>query len=106
MDKSYFWTVILCLGVATLTIRSSFFFLYSKISIPEKLKKSFTYIPAAVLPALVTPAVFSHQGSIALLGGHERVLALCLAALICYFTKNVFITVASGLGLLFLITQL
>ena len=57
----------------------------------------------AILPALVVPSVFFHQGNVELLQGHERIIALLFATLVSYKTKSVILTVVAGLSSLFLI---
>ncbi len=103
MNSSYFWTTVFLLGFVTLMIRVSFFYLYSYIKIPNRVKRSLGFIPVAVLPALVAPAAFMHQGDVVSLGGHERVLALFMALFVSYRTKNVFATIFSGIVFLYLI---
>jgi branched-subunit amino acid transport protein len=103
VSRLYFWQNVIFLGVATLMIRASFFYLYSYISIPRRVKSALRSIPMAVLPALTAPAVFFHKGEVLSLGGYERPLALVLALLVCYKTKNVFVTVLSGLVFLYVI---
>jgi branched-subunit amino acid transport protein len=105
MDNQYFWTSIIGLGIGTLLIRVSFFFLLGKIQIPKKVERAFAYIPAGVLPALVGPSVVLHKGSIHVLAGHERFLALIIATIACYLTKSVLVAIITGLGSLFAITM-
>lgn len=97
MDKAYFWSLVFCMSLGTIGIRSSFFFLYSRLEIPESLQKIFTYIPAAVLPALILPGVVYHQGSVDSILGKERLLALCVAVVICFVSKNVLLTIVCGM---------
>jgi branched-subunit amino acid transport protein len=106
MNNEYFWTSIIGLSIGTLLIRVSFFFLLGKIKIPKRMENAFAYIPAAVLPALVGPSVVLHSGSISTLGGHERLLALVIATIACYFTKSVLVAIVTGLGSLYAITML
>ena len=106
MDNQYFWVSIIGLSVGTLLIRVSFFFLLGKIKISKKVEKAFAYIPAAVLPALVGPSVVLHQGSVQVLGGYERLLALTIATIACYVSKSVLVAIITGLGSLFAITIL
>jgi len=103
MMRSYFWQNIILLGLGTLLLRASFFYLYSYITIPDRFKSVLSFIPLAVLPALATPAVFFHKGEVLSLGGYERFLAFTLALLVCYKTKNVFVTIFSGLVFLYFI---
>jgi branched-subunit amino acid transport protein len=102
IDKMNFWNVILFLGMGTLAIRVSFFFLLSKIKINPIIRKGFTYIPVAVLPALIGPSVVLHKGTIEFLYGHERLASLIVATLACFFSKSVLIAIITGLTSLYL----
>lgn len=104
MNSHYLWTCIIGLSLGTFLIRVSFFYLYSYLNISKKTEKIMSYIPAAILPALFIPAVFFHKGHIDIIGGYERLLVLLIAALVCYKTKNMFITILFGLFVLFGIT--
>jgi branched-subunit amino acid transport protein len=106
VDKSNFWSIIITLGIGTLCIRASFFFLYSYIKISPRIKKAFSFIPAAVLPALVIPSVVFHQGQVELFAGHERVIALLIATVVSYKTQSVLFTVVTGIASLFALNSL
>jgi branched-subunit amino acid transport protein len=68
-------------------------------------KEVLSFIPAAILPAMIAPMVFFHQGEVVFLAGKERLAVLILATLVCYYTKNMLITIGFGLALLYLLTQ-
>ena len=104
IESSYFWQSIFFLSFGTLIIRGSFIFMSDKIIIPERIKELFAFIPAAVLPALITPMVFFHQGEVDLLLGKERFFILVVSTVVCYFTKSMMATVIFGLSLLYFIS--
>ena len=104
MDRFSFWVVVVFLAIGTLSIRSSFFFLYSRLKISSSLRRSFSYIPAAVLPALVFPSVVFHEGTVDMIMNKERLLALILATVACYVSRSVVLTIVTGLMSLFLMT--
>ncbi len=99
----YFWTNILMLGLGTFAIRYSIVSISGKIQITDSARELFSYIPAAVLPALVAPMVFFHEGSVAWLAGKERALVLVLTTAICALTRSTLVTILFGLvGLYFI----
>jgi branched-subunit amino acid transport protein len=106
IDSLYFWTVVLFLSLGTISIRSSFVIASSKFTLSNETKKLFSYIPAAILPAIITPMVVFHQGSIEALYGKERFFILILATLVSYVTKSMITTVGFGLIALYVLTQL
>lgn len=103
-SQSYFWLNILAIAVGTLMIRGSLIALSQKVRINERTKEIFSFIPAAILPAFIGPAVFFHQGQVSWLYEKERLVVLALATVVCYFFRNTLITVVFGLATLYLIT--
>lgn len=102
MNLQYFWMSIIPLGIGTFLIRSCAIYLSNKIMITDRVKEIFSFIPAAILPALVAPMVFYYKGTNDLFFHKERLFALLIAL---YFTikfKNIFISILSGLLALYL----
>lgn len=98
IDARYFWTNILLLAAGTYAIRCSWVALAGRYSVSPRARAVFPYIPAAVLPALVAPAVFLHRGQVASLHGKERLLAALVATVVCFFTRNTLLTILAGLA--------
>ncbi|MEC9281209.1 MAG: AzlD domain-containing protein [Bdellovibrionota bacterium] len=106
MNEKYFYICIFLLALGTYSIRFSFVGFSKKISLNDQFKKILSYIPAAVLPAMITPMVFFHKGEVANLAGKERFVALVFASVLCFFWRNMLVSLVSGLGLLYILTQL
>ena len=104
IDSNYFLNIVLALAVGTIFIRGSIIFLSSKIEISNRAKQILSFIPAAILPALIAPLVFFHQGKVPLLLGKERLVVLTLSAVVCYLTRNTLLTILFGLISLYLVT--
>ena len=102
----YLWKAVLPLGIGTLLIRCSFIFLGDKIKLSPFMRELFTYIPAAVLPALALPMVFFHEGIVSIINGKERLYAFLIAIIVSFASKNILITIVIGLGILFLFQSL
>ena len=97
--QTTFWWVAICLGLGTLLIRLSFIHVLDKVRIPERAQAMLAYIPAAVLPALVFPAIFSHADG----GPHpERIIAAAVAAAIAWRFRNMLLTLGAGMATLWL----
>lgn len=105
IEPSYFWSTVSLLALGTMLIRFSVIAVSGKVTISERLKVIFSFIPAAVLPAIIAPMVFFHEGSVNWALGKERLLILILATVVCYKTKSMLATVGFGLVILFLVTQ-
>ena len=100
---NYFWTNIFLLAFGTIGIRFSLIAVSGRIKITDRTKEIFSYIPAAILPALVAPMVFFHQGSVAWLQGKERAVILILSTVVCAITRSTLATIAFGLIALYLL---
>lgn len=105
IDPVYFLIVVAVLTVGTIIIRGSFISLAGKFTINHKLKDLFTYIPAAILPALIIPATYFHQGKVDYLMGKERFVIILASLILAYFVRNTLAIVSFGLILLYLVSN-
>jgi branched-subunit amino acid transport protein len=105
IDTRYFWVNIFAIATGTLMIRGSLIALANQIRISERSKQIFSFIPAALLPAFIAPAVYFHQGKVDWLYGKERLFIVILATGVCYFTRNTLATIVFGLAALYLLTN-
>lgn len=106
IDPGYFWLIVALLTLGTVSIRFSLIAISGKMKVSPRAKELFSYIPAAILPALVAPMVFFHQGSVAWLAGKERAAVLALTTILCAFTKSTLLTILFGLAALYLVHAL
>ena len=95
--------IILAVGAATFTIRVSFFLLSGRMELPEVVRSALQYIPAAVLTALIIPALARNQGVVQLSWQNPRLIAGLLAIGVAYKTKNVLLTLAVGMVVLWVL---
>lgn len=89
------WLAILAIGAGTFAIRASFLYLYDYLDLPPTVERALELVPAAVLSALVAPAVLAPEGSVALAG--PRVPAAVLAVAVAWYTENILATIGVGL---------
>ena len=95
------WGVILAIGVVTYAIRLSFIALFGRVDdVPPRVERALSYVPAAVLAALVFPALVTVQPTVVGTLGQDRVFAGLVAAAVAWRTENVFATIAVGMGAL------
>ena len=106
INTNYFYLNVFLMAVGTLMIRGCFIALSGKMTITPKLRELFTFIPAAIFPALIMPGSFFHQGTVAWLGGKERFIILILSAIACGFIRNTLFVICFGLALLFFVCNL
>lgn len=96
------WALVVLIGVGTWMIRLSFVALFGRVdTIPPTVMRILALIPAAVLAAIVAPALTHSSGSLDL--GTDRFFAGVMAALVAWRTKNVLATIGVGMGALWIL---
>jgi branched-subunit amino acid transport protein len=77
-----------------------------RIGIPPFLERALRFVPAAVLTAVVIPLLFYENGALEVSLGNERLLAGLVAALICWRTRSVPLTLIGGMATLWTLQAL
>ncbi len=100
LEMRSFWLAVALIALGTFALRYSFILVMDMIRLPVAVQRMLRFIPASVLTALVVPAVVFHK----LPGGVEadwrRMAAACLAAVIAWKTRNMPLTIATGMAAL------
>lgn len=91
------WIVILAAGLLTYTIRLSFILLFEKLNIPKWVAAALRFVPPSVLSAIILPELFLENGVLKLVPVNPRLLAGVVAVLIAWRTRNVLLTLLSGM---------
>jgi branched-subunit amino acid transport protein len=97
------WLVIVLAAVGTFALRLSFLALVGRVeSVPPAVEGVLRFVPAAVLAALVVPAVvaLSLDPGPALDYEPTRVVAAGVAAVVAWRTESVLATIAAGMAVL------
>ena len=100
MSDATLWLTILGAGLGTWLLRLSFIELWQWMSVPPLLNRALRYVPPAVLAALVVPALVRSGGVIDLSPDNLRLVAGIVAAAVAWFSRNVLLTLATGMGML------
>jgi branched-subunit amino acid transport protein len=103
MSATSVWLLFLAIGLGTFSLRFSFIYLFGKIQMPDWLRRALRFVPAAVLAALVFPALTHPVGHLDLSLHNFRLLAGLGGALVAWRTRNVLITIAVGMALLWIL---
>jgi branched-subunit amino acid transport protein len=103
MAAPFIWLTIVLAGVLTFLTRLSFFALMDRWEPPYLLKRGLRYVPPAVLSAIVFPELLIQNGALNLAPGNVRLLAGLVAILVGWRTRNVFLTIAAGMGAFYLL---
>lgn len=106
MSPTTLWLTVLGVGLGTYALRLSFIVLWQRLRIPPVVHQALEYVPTAVLAALVLPALLRPEGVVDLSPDNLRLLAGVLAAAVAWFSRNVLLTLATGMGALWLLEWL
>lgn len=94
------WAAVAVVGVGTYALRASFLFAFERVGdVPRRVEVALGMVPAAVLSALVVPAVLAPDGTV-VLAGNGRLVAGAAAALVAWYTESILATIVVGLGVL------
>ncbi|MDB4845629.1 AzlD domain-containing protein [Candidatus Pelagibacter sp.] len=92
------WALIIYCGLITFLTRFSMIALLKKEMFNDRIREVLSYIPSAIFPAIIFPAIFlDNSGSIQIEDNH-KILAGFLAAIVGIFTRNIIATIFSGLA--------
>lgn len=106
LSPATIWWIIAGMAVGTFLLRFSFVLLAGKVEMPEPVQRMLRFVPAAVLSALVFPAMIVRDDAVALHAGNERLLAGAVAALVAIRTRSVVPTIAVGMIALWILEAL
>lgn len=100
IPDNYFYVIVVLMAFGTVAIRGSFIAFSGRITISPKIRTLFTYIPAAIFPALIVPGA-SYSSA-----GLERFYVLIAAAIFCFFVRNTLAVISFGLISLYFLNYL
>ena len=89
--------IIYC-GLITFLTRFSMIALLKKDTFNKKTKIILSYVPSAIFPAIIFPAIFLDNTGLIQLEDNPKILAAIFAMIVGIFTKNIIATIFSGLA--------
>jgi len=84
-------------GIITFLTRFLLVSLIKKNSLTNKTKIVLSYVPSAVFPAIIFPAVFLNLNGQLFIEDNPKIIGAIAAVLVGYFSKNVVTTIILGL---------
>ena len=97
------WMVMILCGLLTFSMRFVMFSDLAPKQIPGWLQEALSFVPVAVLTAIIVPAVIiSPEGGL-MLAGNSKLPAALVAVTAALVTRSVLTTIASGLGSLWVL---
>ena len=97
------WLIIIGMGIITYAIRLSLIVLLGRVDVPVIVQRALRFVPPAVLSAIIFPELLRPGGALDISPGNARLIAGVVAALVAWRTKNVILTIAVGMAVLWLL---
>ena len=92
------WTSIFIAGILTYFTRMSMVTLIAKDIFNENFRKILNYVPSVVFPSIIFPGIFLDDYGTLVAITDPKIYGALTAIVIGYFSRNVIITIISGLA--------
>ena len=97
------WSLIIYCGLITYLTRFSMIALIKKEMFNDRLREILSYVPSAIFPAIIFPAIFLDDSGLFLIDDNPKILAAIIATSVGIFSKSIIATIFSGLAVYWLI---
>jgi branched-subunit amino acid transport protein len=98
------WVVILAVGAINYIARLSFIVFFARRDMPPLLERALRHVPAAMLTAIVVPAVvFVAPGALRLDPGNAKLIAALAAVGVAAWSRSTTLTIVVGMAVLWLV---
>ena len=91
------WALIIYCGLITYLTRFSMIALLKKEMFNDRTREILSYVPSAIFPAIIFPAIFLNNSGFIQLDDNPKILASIIAMIIGILSKNILATIFSGL---------
>ena len=92
------WIVIVVVGALNYLSRLSFIALFARVEVPPMVARALRFVPAAMLTAIVVPAVvFAAPGTLQFSYTNPKLVAALIAALIAWRSRSATATMVGGM---------
>ena len=92
------WALIIYCGLITYFTRFSMIVLLKKEMFNNRVRQVLSYVPTAIFPAIIFPAIFLDNSGSILIENNPKIMAAFIAALIGIFSRSIIATIFSGLA--------
>ena len=92
------WFLIIYCGLITYLTRFSMIALLKKEMFNDRIREVLSYVPSAIFPAIIFPAIFLDSFGSIQLEENPKILASMIAVIIGILTKNIIATIITGLS--------
>ena len=91
------WLSIIIAGIVTYFARMTMVALVSRDMLGDIFKAVLAYVPSAVFPAIIFPAIFINDFGSFVEMNDPKIFGAIVAIIVGYFSKNIIATIVSGL---------
>ena len=91
------WFTIIIAGILTYFMRMTMIVLIDRDMLGDKVKAVLEYVPSAVFPAIIFPAIFINDYGSFVEINDPKIFGAIVAVIVGYFSKNIIATILSGL---------
>ena len=92
------WILIIYCGLITFLTRFSMIALLKKEMFNERIREILSFVPSAIFPAIIFPAIFLDNSGDFQLENNPKIMAAIIAMLIGIVSQNIIATIISGLA--------
>ena len=85
------WALIFYCGIITYLTRFSMIALIKKEMFNDKIREILSYVPSAIFPAIIFPAIFLDEMGTLQLNENPKILAAIIAMIIGILSKNIWL---------------
>ena len=92
------WALIIYCGLITYLTRFSMIALIKKEMFNDRIREVLSYVPSAIFPAIIFPAIFLLNSGSILIEYNPIILSALMPTLIGIFSRSIIATIFSGLA--------
>ena len=92
------WFLIIYCGSITYLTRFSMIALLKKEMFNDRIREVLSYVPSAIFPAIIFPAIFLDSSGSFDLTENPKILAAIIATCVGIFSRSILATIFSGLA--------
>ena len=92
------WALIIYCGLITYLTRFSMIALIKKEMFNDRVREVLSYVPSAIFPAIIFPAIFLDSSGSILIENNPKIMAALIATLIGILSRSIIATIFSGLA--------
>ena len=92
------WALIVYCGLITFFTRFSMIALLKKEMFNDRIREVLSYVPSAIFPAIIFPAIFIDEMGFLQFENNPKILASIIAVIIGTLSKNIIAIIVAGLA--------